>query len=124
MICVVWIKTATGVPVLHLASHDDPSGAPVVVDGKKEVRCVLKDCKLYPGTYLVSFWTGPTHRHDTDLVLDALQFRVEQGPLLVRGFDMSWSNAIFHSESYWLTRNAAAPAGEKAGTPPRWLEIP
>jgi lipopolysaccharide transport system ATP-binding protein len=114
MICVVWIKTATGVPVLHLASHDDPSAAPVVVDGRKEARCVLKDCKLYPGTYLVSFWVGPTHRHDTDLVMDVLQLRIEQGPLLVRGFDMSWSNAIFHSPSSWTIKDAVAPASEEA----------
>ena len=101
LICVVWIQTLTGIPVLHLASHDDPSCKPFRVTDRSTMRCVIKRCKLYPGTYVVSLWTGPSHNHDTDFVMDVLQFRVEQGRLLRRGFDMSWKIGVFHSESSW-----------------------
>lgn len=113
LICVVWIRTVTGIPVLHLASHDDPRWKPIRIDGKTTVRCVLKDCRLYPGTYLASLWIGPGHNHDTDFVTDALQFRMEQGELLQRGFDMNWQIGIFHSESRWhiATRHPVEVSG-------------
>jgi lipopolysaccharide transport system ATP-binding protein len=102
LITVVWIRTASGIPVLHLANHDDPSSAPFKVGSEMVIRCWLKDCKLLPGNYLVSLWIAPDHYHDTDFVGDALQFRMEQGKLNERGFDMSWKHGIFHSETSWI----------------------
>lgn len=101
VICVIWIRTVTGVPVLHLASHDDPSFRAVRVKERVKVRCIVRNCALYPGIYIVSVWNGPSHRQDTDFVIDALQFRMEQGDLLRRGFEMDWRLGIFYSDSRW-----------------------
>lgn len=107
LICVVWIKTGTGIPVLHLASRDDPTCNPLRFDNKVTVRCLLRDCRLYPGQYSVSLWTGPSHSQDTDFIVDALRFRMEQGELLSRSFDMTWRLGIFHSETTWTVRERA-----------------
>jgi hypothetical protein len=101
MIFSVGIRTAFGVPVLDLQNKDDPSWEPLSVFPRAKVRCVLRDCPLYPGTYLVTLWMSPTHYHETDWVFDVLQFRVEQGPLLARGFDMTWQHGMVHLPSYW-----------------------
>lgn len=101
MISVVWVKTATGIPVLHLANHDDQHSGSFKVKNKVKLRCHLKECKLVPGNYFVSFFVAPDHYQHTDLVRDALQFRMEQGELMEKGFDLSWKNAIMHSDSAW-----------------------
>ena len=101
LISVVWIKTVTGTPVLHLTNLDDPDSRPFKVRSRVTVRCVIKDCRLYPGNYLVSLWVAPDHHHNTDFVIDALQFRMEQGQLLQRGFDLNWKIGIFHTDSQW-----------------------
>ena len=106
LITVVWIKTATGIPVLHLANHDDPDSKPFKVDGGTRIRCRLNNCLLIPGNYQVSFWIAPDHHSNVDFVKDALQFRMEQGELLSRGFDMSWKNGIFHSATEWKMEDA------------------
>jgi lipopolysaccharide transport system ATP-binding protein len=101
LVTVVWIRTATGIPVLHLANHDDPSSKPFKANSKMRIRCLLRNCQLLPGNYLVSLWIAPDHHHDTDFVNDALQFRMEQGTLMERGFDMSWKHGIYHSDTTW-----------------------
>jgi lipopolysaccharide transport system ATP-binding protein len=101
LISVVWIRTATGTPVLHLTNMDDPASGPFDVPSMVTIRCKIKDCRLYPGNYLVSLWIAPNHHHDTDFVIDALQFRMEQGQLLQRGFDMNWRLGIYHTDSQW-----------------------
>jgi lipopolysaccharide transport system ATP-binding protein len=105
LITVVWIKTATGIPVLHLANQDDPAGKPFKLTSKKRICCALKNCKLIPGSYLVSFWIAPDHYSNVDFVSDAIQFRMEQGDLMRRGFDLTWKNGIIHSESFWTVKN-------------------
>jgi lipopolysaccharide transport system ATP-binding protein len=101
LISVVWIQTITGIPVLHLASHDDPSQTRFQINNRVHIKCVLPNCQLYPGIYSVSLWIGSDHNHDIDFVTDAIQFQMEQGELLKRGFDMSWRIGIFHTPSTW-----------------------
>jgi lipopolysaccharide transport system ATP-binding protein len=108
LITVVWIKTATGIPVLHLANQDDPRSSPFSVSSRKRIRCCMKNCLLIPGTYFVSFWIAPNHYSDVDIVYDALQFKMEPGNLMSRGFDMSWKNAIFHQSTYWSIEDVEA----------------
>ncbi len=105
LITVVWIKTATGIPVLHLANHDDSAAKPFKVISKKRIRCRLKNCILIPGNYLVSLWIAPDHYSNVDFVQDCIQFRMEQGELMKKGFDISWKNAIFHRDSFWTVKN-------------------
>src|SRR5215472_2193364 len=108
--CSVDIRTLLGVPVLHLYSMDDPTWAPVKVESNSLVRCVLSNCDLYPGTYLVSVWLGPSPSRGTELVRDILQFHVDQGSLRRRGFDMTWSHGLVHRDSSWavLAESTAA----------------
>jgi lipopolysaccharide transport system ATP-binding protein len=101
LLSVVWIRTASGIPVLHLANHDDPNCKSFKVESTVIVRCLLKNCQLLPGNYFVSLWIAPDHYRDTDFVIDALKFRMNQGELLNRAFDMSWKHGIFHSKSSW-----------------------
>jgi lipopolysaccharide transport system ATP-binding protein len=109
--CVVEIRTLLGVPVLHLYSVDDPTWSPVVVDSKTIVRCVLTNCDLYPGTYLVSVWLGSSPSDGTELVRDALQFHMDQGALRRRGFDMTWGHGLVHRDSFWAIMGDAEPSG-------------
>jgi lipopolysaccharide transport system ATP-binding protein len=99
--CVVEIRTLLGVPVLHLYSVDDPTWSPIVVQAKSIVRCVLSNCDLYPGTYSVSVWLGPSPSRETELVRDVLQFHMDQGTLRRRGFDMNWRHGLVHRDSSW-----------------------
>ena len=101
LLCVVSIRTATGTPVLHLVSRDDPGWSEMNGSSLTRVRCHLPKCELYPGTYLVSLYIGPTHHHTTDEVEDVLQFQIEQGKLMERGFDMNWTIGIYHPKSVW-----------------------
>ena len=101
LISVVWVHTATGTPVLHLASHDDAACEPFRVQGTSTVQCVIRNCQLYPGTYSISLWIVPSHHADTDFVPNALTFRVEQGGLLNRGLEMSWRLGVFHCDTKW-----------------------
>jgi lipopolysaccharide transport system ATP-binding protein len=99
--CTVEIQTATGVPVLHLYSMDDPTWEPVTVNDTERIQCTLLHCDLYPGVYNVSMWAGASPQMHIDWVSNAVQFRVEQGDLLHRGFDMDWKHAIVHRQSSW-----------------------
>ncbi|HKF50794.1 MAG TPA: ABC transporter ATP-binding protein [Candidatus Acidoferrales bacterium] len=99
--CTVEIQTATGVPVLHLYSMDDPSWEPVTVSDTQKIRCMLPHCDLYPGVYNVSMWAGASPQMHVDWVSNALQLRVEQGDLIHRGFDMNWKHAVVHKQSFW-----------------------
>lgn len=99
--CVVEIRTLLGVPVLHLYSVDDPTWSPIVVRAKSMVRCVLEHCDLYPGTYSVSVWLGPSPSGETELVRDVLQFHMDQGTLRRRGFEMNWRHGLVHRDSSW-----------------------
>lgn len=106
LVFVVWVRTATGIPVLHLVNRDDPSWGPLPTSGRAKVRCVIQRCQLYPGTYFVSLWLGSGPYHEIDCVPDALSFRMEQGELLRLGFDVSWRHAIFHCETTWRQAEA------------------
>lgn len=97
----VEVHTVTGVRVFHLYSPDDPDWVPIIVRGVERVCCKLNHCDLYPGVYNVSIWIGPNTTSNTDWVHNVLQFRMEQGELVNRGFDMSWSHAIVHRQSTW-----------------------
>ena len=99
LLSVVWIKTATGIPVLHLANHDDPKCSSFQVEYSARIRCILRNCQLLPGSYFVSLWIAPDHYRDTDFVINALNFRMEQGELMNRGFDMNWRHGIYHTKS-------------------------
>src|SRR5262249_47715500 len=85
--CVVIVRTSTGVPVLHLTAHDAGSHGPTRVPGTSIVRCVIPRCQLYPGIYTVSIWIGSSAHLDTDCRTEALRFRMEPGDLLGLGFD-------------------------------------
>jgi lipopolysaccharide transport system ATP-binding protein len=115
--CVVEIHTAHGVPVLHLFSQDDPSCAPLVVKSRTRVRCVLARCDLYPGTYSVDLWLGPSPFHTTDWLHDVLRFHMGQGQLRRRGFDMNWTHGLVHRESSWALVEDAEPAGSTSLQP-------
>jgi hypothetical protein len=54
-------------------------------------------------------WIGPSPYRTTDAVDDALTFTMEQGPLLRRGFEMSWQKGIYHTDSRWRAGNGSAP---------------
>jgi lipopolysaccharide transport system ATP-binding protein len=99
--CAILIRTLMGVPVLHLFSGDDPGSGLFTVNGMTQARCILKHCRLYPGVYVVSLWTGPSAYLQADHVADALQFRVEQGELAKCGFDLNWTHGVFHGETAW-----------------------
>jgi hypothetical protein len=101
LVTVVWIKTVTGINVLHLANHDDTNSKAFKVDSNVKVSCTLRNCSLIPGNYIVSLWIAPDHYQDTDFVSDALQFRIEQGKKLKRDFEMSWRHGIYHTASSW-----------------------
>jgi lipopolysaccharide transport system ATP-binding protein len=105
LLSVVWIRTASGIPVLHLANHDDPKCKSFKVKSTVIVRCLLENCQLLPGNYFVSLWIAPDHYRDTDFVIDALNFRMNQGELINRAFDMSWKHGIFHTKSSWSITN-------------------
>jgi lipopolysaccharide transport system ATP-binding protein len=105
LLCVVWIRTAMGVPVLHLVNRDDPNWRGMGETPLVKVRCQLSNCQLYPGAYLVSLYIGTSHYHAVDDVVDVLQFQVEQGKLMDRGFDMNWTIGIYHSNSIWSCSN-------------------
>lgn len=106
LVTVVMIKTSTGIPVLHLANHDDPKCKTIRVISELTVKCTLKNCQLLPGNYFISIWAAPDHHHTSDSVNDILQFRIEQGKLMERGFDMSWKHGIYHTRSYWTVEPA------------------
>jgi len=107
--CAVAIHTALGVPVLHLFSQDDPNCAPIVIRSRTTVRCVLAGCDLYPGTYSVHLWLGPSAPCPTDWVPDVLRFQMGQGQLCRRGFDITWAHGLVHRDSSWcLTEGADA----------------
>lgn len=99
--CVIEIRTLLGVPVFHLYSVDDPCWSPLDVRSRTQIRCVLPDCDLYPGTYLISVWLGPSAFRTTELVRDVLQFEMGQGVLRRRGFDMNWSHGLVHRDTSW-----------------------
>jgi lipopolysaccharide transport system ATP-binding protein len=99
--CNVAIYTALGVPVLHLSSQDDLTCPPLVVKTRTRVRCVLRGCDLYPGTYSVNLWIGPSDTHGTDWVPDVLQFHMGQGQLRRRGYDITWAHGLVHRDSSW-----------------------
>jgi lipopolysaccharide transport system ATP-binding protein len=101
MIFSLGIGTILGVPVLNLLSKDDPTWVPVRILRRAKLHCVLKACPLYPGVYVVRLWMSPNHYERTDSVRDVLQFRVEQGPLLARGFEMTWQHGLVHVSSSW-----------------------
>ena len=119
MIFSVGIRTIFGVPVLDLQNKDDPTWVPLRVFERVKLQCLLKNCPLYPGTYLVTLWMSPTHYNETDWVVDVLQFRVEPGPLIARGFDMTWQHGLVHLASSW--RASQAQQEEQSHGMPRRL---
>lgn len=107
MIVSIGIRTLFGVPVLDLVNKDDPEWSPCGLVRRTKLSCVLKACPLYPGTYLVTLWLSTNHYQPTDYVVDVLCFRVEQGPLLARGFEMTWQHGLVHLVGSWTAVEGA-----------------
>jgi lipopolysaccharide transport system ATP-binding protein len=101
MMAAILIRTATGIPVLHLMATEAGSLRPMQVRGSVTLRCTIPNCPLYPGTYFVSLWLGPSAYHESDFVADVLKFRVEPGPLRQAGFDLGWQHGLVHCETAW-----------------------
>jgi lipopolysaccharide transport system ATP-binding protein len=98
---VVLIRTLTGVTVLHIPTPPEVRWPSLQDPEMLTVRCRIPDCRLYPGTYVVSFWLGRNEHHAVDFARDALTFSVEQGPLVRYGFDMSWRHGLYFCDSQW-----------------------
>ena len=98
---VVLIRTLTGVTVLHIPTPPEFHWPSMEVSETIAVRCKIPECRLYPGTYVVSFWLGRNEHLSVDYAPDALTFSVEQGPLVRYGFDMSWRHGLYFCESGW-----------------------
>jgi lipopolysaccharide transport system ATP-binding protein len=98
--CVVVVKTNTGIPVLHLTAHDSVA-APLRVDGTATVRCTIPNCQLYPGSYTVSIWIGSTPYLSTDWHTDVLKFDVDQGQLPGYGVELGFRHGLIHAQSRW-----------------------
>jgi lipopolysaccharide transport system ATP-binding protein len=99
--CVVIIRTTTGVPVLHITAHNGHSSEPLRVSGASTVRCTIPNCQLYPGMYTISIWVGSSAYIDTDCRTEALTFHMDQGELLGLGFDLGWRHGLIHVPSRW-----------------------
>jgi hypothetical protein len=67
------------------------------------VRCRIPDCRLYPGTYVVSLWLGRNAHLEVDSATDVLTFTIEPGALVRYGFDMSWRHGLYFCDSDWVT---------------------
>ncbi len=107
LLCAIGITTSTGIPVLHLASHDDPGWQPLYVMGRVKVRCTLPAVRLYPGFYHVSIWVGASPQQHTDFAVGVLQFGVEAGELYRNHRDASWKIALVHADSRWTAESGA-----------------
>ena len=98
---VVLIRTLTGVTVLHIPTPPEFRWPSMGELGTATIKCRIPDCRLYPGTYVVSFWLGRNAHLAVDFATDALTFSVEQGPLVRYGFDMSWRHGLYFCDSEW-----------------------
>jgi lipopolysaccharide transport system ATP-binding protein len=98
---VILISTVTGIMVLHVPTPADLR-FPTLCHGKRlRVTCNLPDCRLYPGTYVVSLWLGRNEHSTVDYARDVLAFTIEQGRLADYGFDMSWKHGLYFCDSAW-----------------------
>jgi lipopolysaccharide transport system ATP-binding protein len=95
--CELFVRTITGTPVLHLLNplKIRPAGMVAAI-----VRCTLTDCKLYPGTYVISAWIGSPHE-ECDVLTDVLTFRIEAGALSQELPNPNWRNGLFLHPATW-----------------------
>jgi lipopolysaccharide transport system ATP-binding protein len=100
-LAVVLIRTLTGTAVLHIPTPPEFRWPSLKSVGSLRVVCRIPECRLYPGTYVVSFWLGRNGRLTVDSAEDTLTFSVEHGPLLRYGFDMSWRNGLYFCDNTW-----------------------
>jgi lipopolysaccharide transport system ATP-binding protein len=107
---VVLIRTLTGVPALHIPTPPEFRWPSIEESNTLTVRCRIPDCRLYPGTYVVSLWLGRNAHLEVDYAADALTFTIEQGSLVRYGFDMSWRQGLYFCDSDWMSVESAKAA--------------
>jgi len=79
----VSITTGDGLPIAHMVDRD--SKFEIESAGVDEVvTIVLRDLRLYPGLYSLSFWIGTHDVEDLDHVRDCLTFEIKPGGLTNR----------------------------------------
>ena len=107
---VVMIRTLMGITVLHVPTPPE-FGWPSIEDSEtRTIRCKIPECRLYPGSYVVSLWLGRNAHIEVDYAADALTFTVEQGSLVRYGFDMSCRHGLYFCDSDWTTvESSTAP---------------
>jgi len=108
LFCVVLVRTASGVPVLHVmrqivtSTFSRPDGF--------ELTCSILDCPLYPGEYVLSVWIGRNAYQEIDHVVDALTFTMDQGQVSGVDFDLSWRHGLCHCNSEWTVEQPVCSA--------------
>jgi lipopolysaccharide transport system ATP-binding protein len=100
---IVLIRTLTGVPALHVPTPPEFRWPSMEESKTLTVRCRIPDCRLYPGTYVVSLWLGRNAHLEVDSATDVLTFTIEPGALVRYGFDMSWRHGLYFCDSDWVT---------------------
>lgn len=79
----VQLRTVDGVPIANMVDED--SGINVdSVRSHEVLSLVLRDLRLYPGTYLMSLWVGSADSETWDWVHDGISIEVVEGGPVAR----------------------------------------
>ena len=107
LLCVVMVRTSTGVPVFHISQSFVADELPT--NGEFELSCRIKHCSLYPGKYVVSAWVGRNAHQALDEVPDALTLTIDQATPGV-DYDLTWRHGLLHCDSDWNIMEALCTA--------------
>jgi len=93
-------RAETGLKVLHLLGQDSGFRLKNISKGKKRFLIKIPNCKLYPGSYLVSIWVGDG-KIPLDYVKDILGFLVVQSSASMRTTPFYRDLGVYHQSSFW-----------------------
>ena len=109
-LAVVKVRTTTGITVLHIPTPPALYWPSLNASEIAIIRCTIPECRLYPGTYIISIWIGRNAHQGVDWAPDVLTFSVDQGELASYGFDMSWKHGLYFCDSEWAIEPASRDA--------------
>jgi len=94
-----YIKTATGIPVIHTFNQDAGVQFKNVI-GNKKIRVDITEMLLYPGDYSLSLWIGDLIGNGFDHKKDCLSFQVIESKRTHRR-NLSWNYGLFMCKAHW-----------------------